>query len=78
LAVRASAIRQGLRVMLMCKDRDKELTAHGISRTKIPILNKPLDQSGLPGFVRDALSQPPPSLEIGEHAKAANDTEWFG
>jgi len=78
LAVRASAIRQGLRIILMCKDRDKELTAHGISRTKIPILSKPLDQSGLASFVHTTLSQPPPSLEIAEQGKAANDTEWFG
>lgn len=78
LAVRASAIRQGLRVILMCKDREKELAAHGISRTKIPVLSKPLDQSGLTSFVQDVLSQPPPSLEIAEQGKAANDTEWFG
>ncbi len=78
LAVRASTIRQGLRVILMCKDRDKELTAHGISRAKIPVLSKPLDQSILTSFVQDVLSQPPPSLEIAEQGKAANDTEWFG
>ncbi|MDH5640382.1 MAG: response regulator [Nitrospira sp.] len=78
LAVRASAIRQDLRIILMCKDRDKELAAHGISRTKIPILSKPLDQAGLSGFVQETLSQPPPSLEIAEQGKAANDTEWFG
>ena len=78
LAVRASTMRQGLRVILMCKDRDKELTAHGISRAKIPVLSKPLDQSSLTSFVQDVLSQPPPSLEIAEQGKAANDTEWFG
>jgi len=78
LAVRASTIREGLRVILMCKDREKELAAHGISRAKIPVLSKPLDQSSLASFVQDVLSQPPPSLEIAEQGKAANDTEWFG
>lgn len=78
LAVRATTIRQGLRVILMCKDRDKELAAYGISRTKIPVLTKPLDQSGLAGFVQDVLMQPPPDFEVAERGKAANDTEWFG
>ena len=78
LAVRASAIREGLRVILMCKDHDKELAAHGISRVKIPVLSKPLDQSGLTGFVQGVLTQPPPVLELPDQAKSANDTEWFG
>jgi len=78
LAVRASAIRQNLRVILMCKDREKELLAHGISRMKIPVLGKPLDQAGLTGFVQDVFTQPPPVLELPDQAKAANDTEWFG
>lgn len=78
LAVRASAIRDGLRVILMCKDREKELTAHGISRTKIPVLSKPLDQANLTSFVQGVLTQPPPVLELPDQPKAANDTEWFG
>lgn len=78
LAVRASAIREGLRIILMCKDREKELTAHGISRTKIPVLSKPLDQSSLTSFVQGVLTQPPPVLEVPDQGKAANDTEWFG
>lgn len=78
LAIRATTIRQGLRVILMCKDRDKEFAAHGISRTKIPVVTKPLDQSGLAGFVQEVLTQPPPDFEVAEQGKAANDTEWFG
>jgi len=78
LAVRASTIREGLRIILMCKDREKELTAHGISRTKIPVLRKPLDQASLTGFVQGVLTQPPPVLDLPDQAKAANDTEWFG
>jgi DNA-binding response OmpR family regulator len=78
LAVRATAIRQGLRIILMCKDREKELAAHGISRLSLPVLTKPIDRNGLTGFVQNVLSQPPPSLDVTDQGKAANDAEWFG
>lgn len=78
LAVRATTIQRGLRIILMCTHRDKELTAHGIAHTQIPVLSKPLDQSGLSNFVQEVLTQPPPALAIAEQGKAANDTDWFG
>ena len=77
LAVRATAIRQGLRVILMCKDRDKELADHGISRTTLPVFTKPFDKNGLARLVQEVLTQPPPALDPTGQGKAANDAEWF-
>ncbi len=78
LAVRAAITRQGVRVILTCKDRDKELAAHGISRTTLPVLTKPVERQGLIGFVKNVMTQLPPTLDAQGNRKAANDTEWFG
>ena len=78
LAVRAVAIRKDLRVILMCKDREKELAAHGLSRTTLPILTRPFERKSLIGLVQEVLLQPPPAVQPAAHDKAANDEEWFG
>ncbi len=78
LAVRATGVRPGLRVILMCRDREQELTSHGLSRTTLPILTKPFDQTALISLVQEVLMQPAPELDPTSHSNAANDTEWFG
>lgn len=78
LAVRAAAIRPGLRVILMSRNPDKELASHGISRTTLPVLAKPFDQDTLACLVQEVLAQPAPTLDPSSHGNAANDAEWFG
>jgi DNA-binding NtrC family response regulator len=77
LAIRATAIRPGLRVILMCRDREKELSSHGISRTTLPILTRPFERNTLARLVQEVLSQPPPVLDRANQGNAANDAEWF-
>jgi DNA-binding NtrC family response regulator len=78
LAIRAATIRQGLRVILMAGNPDKELASHGIKRGTLPFLSKPFEKDGLIGLVREVLAQPAPALDLSGHGKAANDVDWFG
>ncbi|MCA1957833.1 MAG: hypothetical protein LDL14_04795 [Nitrospira sp.] len=78
LAIRAIETRRDLRVALMCKDPEKELAAHGISRTRLPVLTKPIDRQNLVSFVQEVLRQAPPMLSRSNHAGTEHETEWFG
>ena len=76
LAVRAARIRNGLRIILMSGNPDKELTSHGIKRGTLPFVQKPFEKDALIQLVRDVFQQPPPTLNANQ-AKAANDVDWF-
>jgi len=78
LAMRAAAIRQGLRVILMSGNPDKELASHGITRETLPFLAKPFEQDGLITLVREVLANKAPTLDLSDQSKAANDVGWFG
>ena len=78
LAVRATLIRSGLRIILMSGNPDKELASHGIKRGTLPFLAKPFERDRLITFVKNVLAQPAPTLAVDPRARAANDTEWFG
>ncbi len=78
LAVRATMIRIGLRIILMSGNPDKELVGHGIKRGTLPFLAKPFEGDRLIALVRNVLAQPAPTLAVEERARAANDTDWFG
>ena len=77
LAMRAAAMRQGLRIILMSGHPDKKLASHGIKRDALPFLQKPFEQSALIQLIRDVLQSPPPTLNLHQ-GKAANDVDWFG
>lgn len=77
LAMRATAMRQGLRIILMSGNPDKELTSHGIKRGALPFLQKPFEKAALIQLIRDVLQSPPPALNL-HLGKAANDVDWFG
>jgi DNA-binding NtrC family response regulator len=76
LAVRATMIRSGLRIILMSGNPDKELASHGIKRGTLPFLAKPFERDRLIALVRNVLAQPAPILAVEK--RAANDTGWFG
>ena len=78
LAVRATMIRNGLRVILMSGNPDKELTSHGIKRGTLPFLAKPFERDRLIALVQTVLAQPAPTLGVENRPRAANDTDWFG
>jgi CheY-like chemotaxis protein len=78
LAIRASAIRKGLHVILMSGNPEKDLASHGIKRGTLPFLAKPFEQHRLIHLVQDVLAQPASSLDVSGHGKAANDVDWFG
>lgn len=78
LAVRATMIRKGLRVILMSGNPDKELTSHGIKRGTLPFLEKPIERDRLIALVQNVLAQPAPTLGVEDWPRAANDTDWFG
>ncbi len=78
LAVRASMIRSGLRIILMSGNPDKELTSHGIKRGTLPFLAKPFERDRLIALVHNVLAQPAPTLAAENRPRAANDTDWFG
>lgn len=77
LAMRAATMRQGLRVILMSGNPDKELTSHGIKRGSLPFLQKPFEKTALIQLIRDVLRNPPPTLNV-DQGKSANDVDWFG
>jgi DNA-binding NtrC family response regulator len=78
LAVRATMIRSGLRIILMSGNPDKELTSHGIRRGTLPFLAKPFERDRLIALVHNVLAQPAPTLAAESRPRAANDTAWFG
>ncbi len=78
LAVRATTVRSGLRIILMSGNPDKELTSHGIKRGTLPFLAKPFERDRLMSLVQNVLAQPAPTLAVEPRACAANDTDWFG
>jgi len=78
LAVRATLIRSGLRIILMSGNPDKELACHGIKRGTLPFLEKPLERDRLLALVHNVLAQPAPTLGVEDRPRAANDTDWFG
>ncbi|MFO0707544.1 MAG: response regulator [Nitrospira sp.] len=77
LAMRATSIRQGLRIILMSGNPDKELASHGIKRDSLPFVPKPFGAEALVQLIREVLQAPPPALNPNR-AKAANDVDWFG
>lgn len=78
LAVRATMIRKGLRIILMSGNPDKELAGHGIKRGTLPFLAKPFERDRLIALVQNVLAQPAPTLGTKDRPRAANDTDWFG
>ncbi|OQW36651.1 MAG: hypothetical protein A4E19_15095 [Nitrospira sp. SG-bin1] len=78
LAVRASKIRSGLRIILMSGNPDRDLANHGIKRGTLPFLAKPFERDRLISLVKNVLAQPAPTLAVETRARAANDTDWFG
>ena len=78
LAVRATMIRSGLRIILMSGNPDKELASHGIKRGTLPFLAKPFERDRLIALVHNVLAQPAPTLAVENRPRAANDTDWFG
>jgi len=78
LAVRATLIRSGLRIILMSGNPDKELASHGIKRGTLPFLAKPFEGDRLIALVHNVLAQPAPTLGVEDRPRAANDTDWFG
>ena len=78
LAVRATIIRSGLRIMLMSGNPDKDLANHGIKRGTLPFLAKPFERDRLIALVHNVLAQPAPTLAVENRPRAANDTDWFG
>jgi CheY-like chemotaxis protein len=77
LATRAATMRQGLRIILMSGNPDKELVSHGIKRGTLPFLQKPFERAALIQLIRDVLQNPPPTLNLNQ-GKTANDVDWFG
>src|SRR6185437_8474850 len=78
LAVRATMIRSGLRIILMSGNPDKELASHGIRRGTLPFLAKPFERDRLIALVYNVLAQTAPTLAVETRPRAANDTDWFG
>jgi CheY-like chemotaxis protein len=77
LAMRAATMRQGLRIILMSGNPDKEFVNHGIKRGTLPFLQKPFEKAALIQLIRDVLQNPPPTLNLNQ-GEAANDVDWFG
>lgn len=77
LALRASTIRGGLRIILMSGNPDKELASHGIKRGSFPFLAKPFERDHLVGLVEHLLRYPAPILTVEPRSRATYDPEWF-
>lgn len=77
LAMRAATMRQGLRIILMSGNPEKELSSHGIKRGALPFLQKPFEKAALIQLIRDALQSPPPMVNLHQ-GKSATDVDWFG
>jgi len=77
LAMRAATIRQGLRIILMSGNPDKELASHGIKRGALPFVQKPFEKSTVIQLIRAVLQSPPPTLNLHQ-GKSMGDIDWFG
>lgn len=77
LAMRAATMRQGLRIILMSGNPDKELASHGIKRGTLPFLQKPFERAALIQLIRDVQQNPPPTLNLNQ-GETANEVDWFG
>jgi DNA-binding NtrC family response regulator len=78
LAKLAASIRAGLRVALMSGNPDQELASHGITRGKLPYIQKPVPPDQLISFVRQVLAAPAPVLDPSAKAGGTQDIDWFG
>lgn len=78
LAMRASIIRKGLRIILMSGNPDKELLSHGIRRGTLPFIAKPFEAEYLISLVEHVLRQPAPIVTAEKPANAASETAWYG
>ena len=78
LAVRAATIRNGLHIMLMSGNPDKELASHGIKRGSLPFVVKPFGKDELVQMVREVLAQPAPALNQIGNNQGGSDVDWFG
>ncbi len=78
LAIRATMIRSGLRIILMSGNPEKELASHGIKRGTFPFLAKPFQRDDLIAIVHHVLEQPAPILATERQSGAVHDPEWFG
>jgi FixJ family two-component response regulator len=77
LAAPASMIRNGLRIILMSGNPDKELESHGIKRGTFPFLAKPFERQDLIAIVQHVLAQPAPTMAV-DKPPHINGTEWYG
>lgn len=78
LAVRATTIRSGLRIILMSGNPEKELAGQGIKRGTFPFLAKPFDRDRLLALVKNVLAQPATTLGVEKPPSVEIDAEWFG
>jgi CheY-like chemotaxis protein len=78
LAIRATRIRRGLRIILMSGNPDTELVDHGIKRGAFPFVAKPFEPDHLISIVRHVLAQPAPILRVETPAGVGHDIKWFG
>ncbi|MEC4889041.1 MAG: response regulator [Nitrospira sp.] len=76
LAVKAAAIRKGLRIVLMSAVSEEELSKHAIKHGGLPFLHKPLKKDILLHAIRDTLQNPPPAL-TADSGNASGDVAWF-
>lgn len=80
LAVRATTVRRGLRVILLCNDCEREPAAHGMTHATFPIIEQSIDPHHFVLRLHEVLRQPPPPLYQATHPRKMNtgETEWFG
>jgi len=76
LAVRAARIREGLRIVLMSGNPDKELDSHGIKPGILPFMQKPFEPAALIQLIRDVLQSPLPTINENRE-QTTNDVDWF-
>lgn len=77
LAVRASHLREGLKVLMMSGNPDQELSGYGIKRGNLPFVEKPFSIETLMQSVRNTLQGPPPDLSQCAPKSAGKDVPWF-
>jgi DNA-binding NtrC family response regulator len=77
LAVRAATIRNGLHIILMSGNPDKELASHGITRGSLPFVAKPFGKDELVQMVREVLALPAPALNRAGNKQGGSDVDWF-
>jgi CheY-like chemotaxis protein len=76
LAMRAIRLRQGLRVIMMSGNPDKELASYGIKRGSFPFVRKPFELTAFLQTVLDVLQSPPPKLSDSASGTSGGDVEW--